>query len=80
MKKCLGLFLVLCIIFAGVPALAQDEIKIMVNEREVECEKSPFFEGEALMVPLRSVFEAIGARVSWDDETKTAIKLTVTVK
>ncbi len=43
---------------------------------------SPFIENNRTLVPFRVIFEALGADVSWDDETKTAtaVKAGTTIK
>ena len=33
----------------------------------------PFIEGDRTLVPMRAIFEAAGATISWDGETQTVI-------
>lgn len=54
--------------------LADDAITVIVNDKKVEFEEvSPFIENEHTLVPFRAIFEALGAEVRWDGETKTVI-------
>lgn len=73
MKKLLSVLLsfVLCISMIT-PAIAQQEISIIVNGAEIEFDVSPFIENGRTMVPLRAICEAMGAKVSWNDEARCA--------
>lgn len=48
-----------------------DSITIIVNDRQIECSTEPYIENDRTYVPLRAVFEALGASVDWDSETQT---------
>lgn len=55
-------------------ALADDTIKVLVNNNQVKfAELDPFIENERTLVPMREIFEALGAEVAWDGETKTIV-------
>lgn len=54
-------------------ALAQKEIKILINGNELKVNQPPQIVNGRTLVPLRAIFEALGAKVSWEDSTKTAI-------
>lgn len=57
---------------AGV--LADDSIKVLVNGNEVTfTEAQPFIENERTLVPMRAIYEALGARVAWEGETRTIV-------
>ncbi len=76
MKKFLSTLLVLCMVFSmGVTALA-DGIKITVDGALVDCalygQEPVIVEGRTL-VPLRSVFEALGAFVNWNNEEREVV-------
>ena len=77
MKKLLSIvfIVVLCTIFAA--NVFADEVKpitITLNGTELDCESygqgATIVEGRTL-VPLRAIFEALGASVEWDQSTKT---------
>lgn len=65
---------------AGAP-----EIKITLNGEYITFDQPPVIENGRTLVPMRSIFEAFGAQVLWDPETKTVtgildgkiIKLTI---
>ena len=57
---------------AGV--MAEDAIKIFVNGKQVICEDvDPFIENDHTLVPMRAIFEALGASVDWDGDTRTVV-------
>ena len=58
----------------GITALAEDKITVTVNGAEVVFEdQAPFVENDRTLVPMRAIFEALGATVEWDGETQTVI-------
>lgn len=61
----------------GFAALADDEpIKIIVNGEALNIpadDTQPFIENERTLVPMRAIFEALGAHVNWDGETRTIV-------
>ncbi len=73
MKKIISLFVVLCIVLSAVPVMAADEvITLKVNGIVVETDTPPYIRNDRTMVPMRAIFEALGAIVTWNDDTKTA--------
>lgn len=53
---------------------ANDDIEVIVDGTELkiaENDTKPFVEGGRTLVPMRAIFEALGAEVEWDDATKT---------
>ncbi len=54
--------------------LADDAIKVLVNGNEISfSDASPFIEDDRTLVPMRAIFEALGAQVAWDGDTRTII-------
>lgn len=51
-------------------------IKIIIDGRELQVPVGPFMENNRVLVPMRSIFTEIGAKVQWDNATKsiTAMK------
>ena len=56
-------------------------IKVTVNGEELFFDQPPIIEKGNALVPLRAIFEALGAEVLWDDNSKivTAVKNNKTV-
>jgi len=50
-----------------------DEIKIYFNGIKLESDVQPMIIEDRTFVPLRVIFEALGAEVDWDGETGTVI-------
>lgn len=48
------------------------EIQIFINDVKLETEAMPVLENGRTLVPMRAIFEALGAVVSWDEATNTA--------
>lgn len=49
-----------------------DGIKVFVNNDIVDFDVQPMLINDRTMVPMRAMFEALGASVSWNDATQTA--------
>lgn len=49
------------------------EISIVVNLKDLKTDVATYIKNDRTMVPMRAIFEALGAEVIWDDATKTAI-------
>lgn len=64
---------------------ASDEIKVILNGTKLSFEQNPVTVDNRTLVPLRGIFEAMGADVSWDNDTqsvsavkgKTVVKMTI---
>jgi len=49
-------------------AFADETVKIFVNGKEIKNDVEPQLVNGRVMVPLRWVAEAMGAKVNWDQE------------
>lgn len=49
-----------------------DEITVLIDGEKVEFDVKPMLMNDRTLVPMRKIFEALGAVVTWDDETQTA--------
>lgn len=49
----------------------QNEIKVMLNGSELSFDQPPIIKDDRTLVPLRAIFEAMGATVDWDEATHT---------
>lgn len=50
-----------------------EAISVFVNDERVSFDVAPTIINDRTMVPVRAIFEALGAEVRWDDEIETAI-------
>ena len=74
-KKLLSLMLVFLFAFTTqVSALAEGlEVTVFVDNVQLEFDVNPIIENGRTLVPMRYIFEALGAQVDWIDETQTAV-------
>lgn len=74
MKKIISLLIAVALVFTMVPAMAQSQpIKVMIDGRYIDFDVQPQLINDRTMVPVRAIFEALGANVDWDDATWTVI-------
>lgn len=71
MKKITAFILVLTIMLTPVMVFA-DEITVYIDGNKLEFDVQPQIIGDRTMVPMRVIFESLGAVVSWDADTRTA--------
>ena len=73
MKKLLSILLVLTFVFSlcTVTASAEENIKVIIDIKNVKFDVPPTIVSGRTLVPLRAIFEALGATVDWDDATQT---------
>ena len=65
---------VLAIFFGmSATAFASGDVRVEFNAMEVEFDQPAVISENRTLVPLRKIFELLGAAVSWDDGTRTAI-------
>ena len=50
-----------------------DDMRVSLNGKKLQFDVAPYIRNGRTMVPMRAIFEALGAEVSWDNETRTAI-------
>ncbi len=86
MKKILIYMLTLIMLASALPvfsAMAASGVSVYVDGAKVTFDVEPQIINDRTMVPLRAIFEQLGAEVTWDDSTKTAISkkgdITVTI-
>lgn len=73
MKKLLCMILAAVMILSSVSAVvfADDEIKVLVDGNQLEFDVAPVIEDGRTLVPMRAIFEALGADVDWNESSKT---------
>ena len=57
---------------ANIEGALAAEIHIYVDNKEVQCDVSPYLEKGRTYIPMRFAAEPLGAKVTWDNSTKTA--------
>ena len=66
--------LMLSVVFSTI-VLASNEIRVAIDGEYVEFDVQPQLINDRTMVPLRAIFEALGAEVDWDNDTQTVIAM-----
>ena len=86
MKKILSILLAMLLVLSVVPAaMANSDVTVTLDGEKIEFDVQPQIINDRTMVPLRAIFEALGATVEWDETTRTVtstkeektIKLTI---
>ncbi|MXO76646.1 copper amine oxidase [Paenibacillus sp. OT2-17] len=62
--------LVLSSAFASLAGAQPDDIKVIINGVTQQYTQSPVVSQNTTLVPLRGVFESLGAKVDWDSKAK----------
>lgn len=74
MKKIISLLLVVCMLFSVViTTYASNEICVTLDGNYVDFDVKPQIINGRTMVPIRAIFEKMGATVQWDSGTSSAI-------
>lgn len=59
-------------LFVGIPfAQANTAIRVLINGQPLTMDVAPQIQSGRTLVPMRAIFEALGAQVYWDDATST---------
>lgn len=48
-----------------------DEITVTVNGEALEFDQQPIMDSDRVLVPMRKIFETLGAKVEWNGDTQT---------
>lgn len=77
MKKILLVILIVFIFstfsLSSFASINDDDIYINVNGSRVFFDSEPFIKNDRILIPLRGVFEKLGAEVSWDASAKKVL-------
>ncbi len=79
-KRLLSIFTAAVLVFSSLTAAhCDDDITVLLDGQEIEFDVPPMIIDDRALVPMRVIFEALGATVDWDGETGliTAFKDTV---
>ena len=68
---CLTLSIIFSVALLAFPVSAESDIRVMLDGEELIFDVPPQIISERTMVPMRAIFEALGAEVNWDEVTQT---------
>lgn len=69
-QKLLAAALMLIVSLSG-SVFAEDNISVYLDGNQIQFDVQPQIINNRTMVPLRTIFEALGASVDWNEETRT---------
>lgn len=74
--------LTLLLVSGSVSAASADEITVKIDNQKIDFDVAPQLINNRTMVPVRAIFEALGATVDWDDctQTVTSVKGNTTIR
>ena len=64
--------MIMCLLTAMLLTASAGAVDLYVDMAKIETDTPPTLVGGRTLVPLRAIFEAIGANVEWDNDTRTA--------
>lgn len=73
MKKLVALTLASACMLSTAAIAASNEPSVYLDGEKMTFDVNPFIENDRTLVPFRAIFEAVGAEVEWDGETRTVI-------
>ena len=72
MKKLISVIIAAAVVISSFTAvLGDDEITVLLDGEKLEFDVQPQIINDRTMVPMRVIFEALGADVEWDGSTKS---------
>ncbi len=84
MKKILGILIavMMLVTLTATMVSAEQDISVKLNGEAIAFDVQPQIINDRTMVPLRAIFEALGATVEWDGDTRTvtSTKGEITIK
>ncbi len=75
MKKIISLLLTLGVMLSSACVMAQKDVTVLKDGEELVFDVNPYIDVDTTMVPMRAIFESVGAQVTWDNDTRTVISL-----
>lgn len=70
-KKIIAITAALAVLLGAVPVSAHPPVTVVVNGKPVDFDQPPIIVEDRTLVPMRKIFEALGAKVVWDEPTQS---------
>ena len=71
MKKVISILLIFALVFSFGAVFANDEISVTIDGVKQNYDVMPVIINGRTLVPMRAIFEALGAEVVWDETSRT---------
>lgn len=73
MKKFIAVCMTSAMVMSACAAVvsAENEVNVVLNGTALALEQPAFIENDRTLIPMRAIFEAVGADVVWDEEMST---------
>ena len=71
LKKILSCIILICMLLLSTVTFANSPITVYLDCSPISFDEEPVIVDGRTLVPVRSIFEAMGAKISWDGEAKT---------
>lgn len=76
MKRLLCILVILIfsvpVFAAEISAVSRQEVLVYLEDEKIEFDNPPVISGGRILAPVRRISEALGAEISWNDQSKTA--------
>lgn len=68
------IFFVIAVLFScmAVTFASEKTVTVLLNGNQLSFDVEPILENGRTLVPMRTIFEALGANITWNNETRTA--------
>ena len=73
MKKIFAIIITIAVTISCATSYAQDSVTVLLDGQELSFEVEPKIINSRTMLPMRSIFTALGANVSWVEEHRLII-------
>ncbi len=73
MKKMISLLCAFVLLFSLTSPVMADTPKVTFNGVEMKFDAEPYIKNDFTMVPFRAIFEAMGAKVGWNPDTRSVM-------
>lgn len=70
-KICLSIFFIMAALILTITCSAQAVPSVIIDNQALQTDSPPVIENGRTLVPLRGIFEALGAAVTWTPSTQT---------